>query len=324
MVSDTKTIKVKVTADGVRIDKYLASVTGLGLSRSKVERLITTGSVTVNGQPTATKYQVQSGDNITITIPTPAPTELMAEDIDIEIVYEDDHLAVVNKPAGMVTHPAAGNRTGTLVNALLHRFGTLAESSGMNRPGIVHRLDKSTSGLLVVAKTETAFAGLQKAIQERRVARTYWAIICGHMKETEGTIDLPIGRSRSDRKKMSVTKTNSREAQTHYRVVERFRSYDLLEITLGSGRTHQIRVHFSHLGHPVLGDAEYGGRDSWHRGLSTPDRLLSKKILTDLTRQALHAIRLEFDHPVTGKRITFEAALPEALVAAVERIRRQR
>jgi 23S rRNA pseudouridine1911/1915/1917 synthase len=321
MVPDTKTIKVTSADAGTRIDKYLASVVELGLSRTKIERLIAEGLVTVNGEPTASKYQVKAGEKITVTIPALAPTYLEAEDIDIEIVYEDDHLAVVNKPAGMVTHPAAGNQTGTLVNALLHRFGSLAESSGMNRPGIVHRLDKNTSGLLVVAKTEIGFAGLQKAIQERRVVRTYWAIICGHMKETEGTIDLPIGRSRSDRKKMSVTDLHSREAQTYYRVTERFRSYDLLEITLGSGRTHQIRVHCSHLGHPVLGDSEYGGRENWHRGLSTPDRLLSKKILAGLTRQALHAIRLEFDHPVTGKRMKFEAELPEELVAAIERIK---
>jgi 23S rRNA pseudouridine1911/1915/1917 synthase len=321
MVADTKIITVTSADAGTRIDKYLASVVELGLSRTKIERLIAGGLVTVDGQPTATKYLVKAGDKITITIPAVAPTYLAAEDIDIEVVYEDDHLAVVNKPAGMVTHPAAGNQTGTLVNALLHRFGSLAESSGMNRPGIVHRLDKNTSGLLVVAKTEIGFAGLQRAIQERRVVRTYWAIICGHMKETEGTIDLPIGRSRSDRKKMSVTDLHSREAQTHYRVVERFRSYDLLEITLGSGRTHQIRVHCSHLGHPVLGDPEYGGRENWHRGLSTPDRLLSKKILAGLTRQALHAIRLEFDHPVTGKKMKFEAELPEELVAAIERIK---
>ena len=320
MAKETKSVTVRSAQAGVRIDKYLASVTDLGLSRTKIEKLIAEGLVTVDGQPTATKYLVKAGEKITVTIPALAPTYLAAEDIDIEIIYEDDHLAVVNKPAGMVTHPAAGNQTGTLVNALLHRFGSLAESSGMNRPGIVHRLDKNTSGLLVVAKTEAAFAGLQKAIQARRVVRTYWAIICGHMKETDGTINLPIGRSRRDRKKMIVTDSNSREAQTHYRVIERFRVYDLLEITLGSGRTHQIRVHFSHLGHPVLGDPDYGGRDSWHRGLSTPDRLLSKKILTGLTRQALHAIRLEFEHPVTGKRMKFAAELPDELGTAVVRI----
>jgi 23S rRNA pseudouridine1911/1915/1917 synthase len=289
----------------------------LGLSRSKIEKLIDDGLVLVDGSIIVSRHVVRAGEKITVTIPPPPPSNLVGENLAIEIVYEDEHLAVVNKPAGMVTHPAAGNQTGTLVNALLHRFGALAESGGMNRPGIVHRLDKNTSGLLVVAKTEAAFAGLQKAIQARRVVRTYWAIICGHMKEMEGTIDLPIGRSRRDRKKMIVTDSNSREAQTHYRVVERFRSYDRLEITLGSGRTHQIRVHFSHLGHPVLGDPEYGGRDSWHRGLSTPDRLLAKKLLGALPRQALHAVRLEFEHPVTGKKMKFEGALPEELVAVV-------
>ena len=185
------------------------------------------------------------------------------------------------------------------------------------RPGIVHRLDKNTSGLLVIAKTEAAFAILQKAIAERAIVRTYWGIICGHLKETEGTIDLPIGRSIRDRKKMAVTPKNSREARTHYKVVERYRSYDQLEITLDTGRTHQIRVHLTHLGHPVLGDPEYGGRESWHKGLSSPDRLIAKQILDKLSRQALHAVRLEFAHPVSGKMMKFEAALPEELVAAL-------
>jgi 23S rRNA pseudouridine1911/1915/1917 synthase len=318
MKPNTKSITVKSAGAGVRIDKYLASLPKLGLSRSKIERLIDDGLVLVDGSVIVSRHLVRAGEKITVTIPIPPPTHLVGENLAIDIVYEDEHLAVVNKPAGMVTHPAAGNQTGTLVNALLHRFGALAESGGMNRPGIVHRLDKNTSGLLVVAKTETAFAGLQKAIQARRVTRTYWAIICGHMKEMEGTIDLPIGRSRRDRKKMIVTESNSREAQTHYRVIERYRSYDRLEITLGSGRTHQIRVHFSHLGHPVLGDPEYGGRDSWHRGLSTPDRLLAKKLLGALPRQALHAVRLEFEHPVTGKKMKFEGALPEELVAVLK------
>jgi 23S rRNA pseudouridine1911/1915/1917 synthase len=321
MKPKTKSITVKSADAGVRIDKYLASLPKLGLSRSKIEKLIDDGLVLVDGSPIVSRHLVRAGEKIAVTIPLPPPSNLVGENLAIEIVYEDEHLAVVNKPAGMVTHPAAGNQTGTLVNALLHRFGALAESGGMNRPGIVHRLDKNTSGLLVVAKTETAFAGLQKAIQARRVVRTYWAIICGHMKEMEGTIDLPIGRSRRDRKKMIVTDSNSREAQTHYRVVERYRSYDRLEITLGSGRTHQIRVHFSHLGHPVLGDPEYGGRDSWHRGLSTPDRLLAKKLLGALPRQALHAVRLEFEHPVTGKKMKFEGALPEELVETVGAVR---
>ena len=320
MKPKTKSITVKSAGAGVRIDKYLASLPRLGLSRSKIERLIDDGLVLVDGSQIVSRHLVRAGEKITVTIPVPTPTNLVGENLAIEIVYEDEHLAVVNKPAGMVTHPAAGNQTGTLVNALLHRFGALAESGGMNRPGIVHRLDKNTSGLLVVAKTEAAFSGLQKAIQSRKVTRTYWAIICGHMKEFEGTIDLPIGRSRRDRKKMIVTDSNSREAQTHYRVIERYRSYDRLEITLGSGRTHQIRVHFAHLGHPVLGDPEYGGRDSWHRGLSTPDRLLAKKLLGALPRQALHAVRLEFEHPVTGKKMRFEGELPEELVETVKAV----
>jgi 23S rRNA pseudouridine1911/1915/1917 synthase len=310
-----KTITVPEGDGGLRIDKYLAAREELGLSRTKIENLIDDSNILVNGEPAVSRYKVESGDKITIDIPPPAPSDLVAEDLAIEIVYEDEYLAVVNKPAGMVTHPAAGNHRGTLVNALLHHLKTPAVGGDITRPGIVHRLDKNTSGLLVVAKTEVAFAVLQKAIAERAIVRTYWAIICGHMKETEGTIDLPIGRSSRDRKKMAVTSKNSREARTHYKVVERYRSYDQLEITLDTGRTHQIRVHLSHLGHPALGDPEYGGRESWHKGMSSPDRLLAQQILSGLSRQALHAIRLEFAHPVTGERMKFEGELPGELGA---------
>lgn len=315
--SRMKTVTVPEGEGGLRIDKYLAARKNLGLSRTKIENLIDAHNILVNGKPTVSRYKVASGDKITIDIPPPAPSDLVAEDLAIEIMYEDEYLAVVNKPAGMVTHPAAGNHRGTLVNALLHHLKSPAVGGDAARPGIVHRLDKNTSGLLVVAKTEAAFAVLQKAIAERTIVRTYWAVICGHLKETEGTIDLPIGRSRRDRKKMSVSKTNSRAARTHYKVAERYRSYDQLEITLDTGRTHQIRVHLSHLGHPVLGDPEYGGRESWHKGMSSPDRLVAKQILDKLNRQALHAIRLEFAHPVSGKMMKFETELPGELGATI-------
>jgi 23S rRNA pseudouridine1911/1915/1917 synthase len=315
--------KVTVAVDeaGLRIDKYLAMRPELELSRTRVEKLIASGEILVNGNPAPNSYKVQAGDKITISVPARPPSDLVAENLKIDIVYEDEHFAVVNKPAGMVTHPAAGNQSGTLVNALLHHLKSPATGGDPMRPGIVHRLDKNTSGLLVVAKTEEAFVALQSAIAERTITRTYWAIICGHMRESEGIIDLPIGRSIRDRKKMAVTNKNSREARTHYKVLERYRSYDQLEITLDTGRTHQIRVHLAHLGHPVLGDPEYGGRESWHKGLSSPDRLLAKQILDKLWRQALHAIRLEFAHPVSGERMKFECELPVELAAAVMAVR---
>ena len=317
----THTVKVAPGEGGLRIDKYLAGQTQLGLTRSRVEKLIDSGDILVNGEQIVSRYKVGVGDSISIVVPPPPKSDLVAEDIDIEIVFEDKHLAVVNKPAGMVTHPAAGNHSGTLVNAVLHHLKSRVTGGDPMRPGIVHRLDKNTSGLLVVAKTESSFARLQEMIAVREITRTYWAIVCGHLKELEGTIDLPIGRSHRNRKKMTVTDKNSREARTHYKVIERYKSYDQLEITLDTGRTHQIRVHLSHLGHPVLGNPEYGGRESWHKSLSAADRLLAVNILSTLTHQALHAIRLEFAHPVTGKRLRFEAELPEALHAAVTAVK---
>jgi 23S rRNA pseudouridine1911/1915/1917 synthase len=197
-----------------------------------------------------------------------------------------------------------------LVNALVHHFKQLAKGSGEDRPGIVHRLDKDTTGLLLVARTDIAYQRLQQALQARQVKRTYLALVCGHLKDETGVIDLPIGRSLKNRKKMAVTNLNSRPAVTHYSVIEKFRSYDLLEVTLETGRTHQIRVHLSHLGHPVFGDPEYGGREKWHRGIFAPERPLAKRLLGIMSRQALHARRLEFDHPISGERRTFEAPLP--------------
>jgi 23S rRNA pseudouridine1911/1915/1917 synthase len=307
------TVKVAPGEGGLRIDKFLAMREDLGLTRTRIEKLIDSGDILVNGESIVSRYKVGVGDSISITLPIQPKSDLIAENLDIEIVYEDNYLAVVNKPAGMVTHPASGNHSGTLVNALLHHLKSPATGGDPMRPGIVHRLDKNTSGLLVVAKTEEAFAALQKMIAAREITRTYWAIVCGHMKELEGTIDLPIGRSHRDRKKMVVAAKHSREARTHYKIVERYKSYDQLEITLETGRTHQIRVHLAHLGHPVLGDPEYGGRESWHKGLSLAERLKAKKILSDLHRQALHAIRLEFAHPVTGTGLKFEAELPREL-----------
>ena len=311
-MTESKTIEITVEEPSLqlRIDAYLANHTDLQLTRNRVQQLIESDSITVNGKPINKKYKVQYQDQIIINIPATEPSLLTAEKIDLNIIYQDDYLVVINKPAGMVTHPGAGNRSGTLVNALIYHFRELSQVSGSDRPGIVHRLDKDTSGLLVIARDDRTYQYLQQAIQKREIKRGYLALVCGHMKEQQGIIDLPIGRSIKDRKKMSVTSVSARNAVTKYRLVKRYRTYDLFDISLLTGRTHQIRVHFSHLGHPVLGDPQYGGREKWHRGIFAPERPLAKKILGILNRQALHAQKLELVHPVSGEKLIFEAPLP--------------
>jgi 23S rRNA pseudouridine1911/1915/1917 synthase len=293
-----------------RLDKYLATSPDCGLSRTHIQRLITERKILVDGRPATHNHFLKGGETIQLTIPPPRELDFSGEDIPIDIVYEDEYLAVVNKPAGLVTHPAVGNYSGTLVNALVHHFGELPSASG-DRPGIVHRLDKNTSGLLMVAKQEEVLLKLQRAIQMREIKRTYCALICGHMQTESGTIDLPVGRSTNDRTKMAVTQQGSRTAITEYRLLDRFRSYDLLDVTLQTGRTHQIRVHFSHLGHAVFGDPEYGGRETWRRGMFAPERPLAGRLLKLIDRQALHARRLEFAHPATGNLIVCEKEPPE-------------
>ncbi|MEW5995125.1 MAG: RluA family pseudouridine synthase, partial [Candidatus Zixiibacteriota bacterium] len=249
--------------------------------------------------------------------------DLTGEDIPLKIVYEDDQVVVVDKPAGLVVHPAPGHYSGTLVNALIHHFESLAGGSAIERPGIVHRLDKDTAGLILVARTDSAYQKLQQQMQRREIKRTYLALICGHVKEKEGVIELPIGRSHRDRKKMAVTQVSGREAVTRYRLRERFRTYDLLEVDLLTGRTHQIRVHFSHLGHPIFGDPEYGGREKWHRGAFGPERQFASRLLQLIDRQALHAAKLTFTHPATGRKITLESELPDDFAKVLEQLRQE-
>ena len=319
-----KTVEIRVPGHiaSERLDKYLGNTPELKISRSRVQKLIGEGLVLVDGQSVAGKHLLKGGELIAVSVPPPPKTDLVGEALDLKIVYEDDHLAVVDKPAGMVTHPAVGNYSGTLVNALIFHFDRLAQRGGSDRPGIVHRLDKGTSGLLVVAKNDQAHAALQKAIQGRQLKRTYIALICGHMPQDEGTIDLPIGRSGRDRTRMVVTDRGSRPAVTQYRSTDRFRSYDLLEISLLTGRTHQIRVHFSHLGHPVFGDPEYGGREKWHRGVFGPDRPLARRLLGLIDRQALHSVRLEFAHPVSGELLGLDSKLPDDFGAVLDALER--
>lgn len=312
--SSRNILTVPPDIEPIRLDKFLASSSELSLTRSKIQKLITSGEIVVDNRAATSRMLVKGNEQILINIPGETTTRAEPEDIAIEIIYQDKYLAVVNKPAGMVTHPAAGNHTGTLVNALLFHLDKLSSSSHAGdelRPGIVHRLDKNTSGLLVVAKNDSVHLQLQEAIQEKKIARKYLGLICGHMKEQSGMIDLPIGRSLKDRKKMAVTHLNSRAAITEYEVIDSFRIYDLLELSLQTGRTHQIRVHLAHLRHPVFGDPDYGGREKWHKGIFAPERPLGKELLSLLGRQALHSFKLEFQHPATGEALTFECQPPD-------------
>lgn len=303
-------LRVPPDAHGQRIDIYLAQFTRLGPSRSYVQRLIARGYVHVNGRPVKAAHRVAEGDEVWVLVPPPeSPEDLKPEAIPIDVVYEDDHLIVINKPRGMVVHPAAGNPSGTLVNALLAYSPRLSGIAGVLRPGIVHRLDKDTTGLLVVAKTNEAHLGLTRQLKERTIHRIYWAIVRGQPGEEAGMIDAPIGRHPHDRLRMAVV-PDGRPAITRFVVLERFGSYSLLEVKLETGRTHQIRVHMAYIGYPIAGDPVYGaGRGSKARGE------------LGLKGQALHARELRFRHPITEEPVHFVAPLPEDMQAALESLR---
>ena len=288
-----RTIELRAENDFRRLDVFLSENTSF--TRSHLRRLVDDGNVTVNGK-TVTKAAapVKADSRVSVALPEEIPLNVPAEDIDIDIVYEDDDLAVINKQQGLTVHPANGVNTGTLVNALLFRIKDLSGINGVLRPGIVHRLDKDTSGLLVIAKNDAAHVELQRQIQTKQCRRIYVALCEGVFKEDNGVVDQPIGRSRSDRKKMDVV-SDGRSAQTHYTVLRRFRDFTLVQFELKTGRTHQIRVHAKWLGHPVVGDRTYG----------------YAKQKFSLNGQLLHAAKLTFTHPATGKEMTFEAPLPD-------------
>ena len=318
----TLTLRVEATEAGARIDKYLSE--RADLTRSAAVRMLEEGDVSVGGASVSKNYKVRAGDEITVCYPEPEPDTAQPENIPLDVVYEDADIIVVNKPVGMVVHPAAGNPSGTLVNALLyHCKGSLSGIGGVLRPGIVHRIDKDTSGLLVVAKNDRAHLHLAEQIKQHSAHRIYRAVCVGNLREDEGTIDLPIGRHPIDRKKMAVIRDSDREARdavTHYRVLERFagratwgNAFTYIECRLETGRTHQIRVHMAAKGHPLLGDEVYGGDN-------TPFGARHKAWIKG---QTLHACELHLTHPITGEIMHFSAPEPPEMTKLLEILRRE-
>ena len=280
--------------ENIRLDSYIVTE-DKDLSRATIQRLSEEGNILVNGTIKKNSYKVKNGDIIEINIPEIKETKLEAQDIPIEIVYEDSDIIVVNKPKGLVVHPANGNPDGTLVNAIMNICkDSLSGIGGEKRPGIVHRLDKDTSGLLIIAKNDKAHINMSEQIKNRKVNKKYIALVRGVIKENEATINMPIARSKKDRKKMAVDK-NGKEAITHFKVLKRYDNYTLLEIKIDTGRTHQIRVHMSEIGHPVIGDEVYSnGKNEFN-----------------VKGQMLHAKSLDFTHPITGKKMHLEADIPD-------------
>ena len=295
-----------LTADreGERLDAFLARSVP-GLTRSAAQKLLEDGAVTLSGRPGKKNDRTAAGMEVSLTLPDPEPLDVLPQNIPLDVVYEDDDVIVVNKPVGMVVHPAPGHPDGTLVNALLYHCGSsLSGINGAIRPGIVHRIDRDTSGLIIAAKNDRAHLALAAQLQDHTLARVYEAVAVGNLKEDSGTVDAPIGRHPVDRKKMAVDRKNGRPAVTHWSVLARYPGYARVECRLETGRTHQIRVHMASIGHPLLGDTVYGAKKPW----------------PGLAGQCLHAAQLTFTHPSTGERMTVEAPLPGWFTAVLTRL----
>lgn len=290
-----------IKESGIRLDKALADLTEL--SRSQANEAIKNGNILVNGKAVKAKYSVKEGDLVTYDLPEPEVLEYEAEDIPLDIVYEDDDVAVVNKPQGMVVHPSVGHTSGTLVNALMYHIHDLSSINGVVRPGIVHRIDKDTSGLLMIAKNDRSHQALAEELKDKKSLRKYLAIVHGNISNDRGVIEAPIGRSEKDRKKQAVT-AKGKPAVTHFKVLERFGNYTLVELTLETGRTHQIRVHIAYIGHPVAGDPLYGPRKTLKGN-----------------GQFLHAQTLGFTHPTTGESLRFSVEPPAIFQETLENLR---
>ena len=300
-----RTLEVSPEGVGARLDAFLAE--GLGLTRSAVQKLCDEGRVTLDGLPLKKNRKTGPGERYTVDIPEAAPTGLIPVALPLDVVYEDGDIIVINKPRGLVVHPAAGHENDTLVNALMAHCGdSLSGINGELRPGIVHRIDKDTSGLLVVAKNDAAHLSLAEQIGAHTARRTYGAVVRGGFKEDAGRVDAPIGRDPKDRKKMAVTPKNSRPAVTHWEVICRYPGWTHIRCVLETGRTHQIRVHMASIGHPVAGDPLYGGKDELGVG-----------------GQCLHAAALELTHPRTGERMTFTAPLPEYFIQVLTKLKKR-
>ena len=295
-------LKINAAAAGLRLDKAVADLTEL--SRGLANEQIKNGQILVNGEAKKAKYAVKEGDIISYEVPEPEVVEYVAEDLPLEIVYQDEDVAVVNKPQGMVVHPSAGHTSGTLVNALMYHIKDLSGINGVLRPGIVHRIDKDTSGLLMIAKNDQAHLALADELKDKKSLRKYWAIVHGNLPNDRGVIEAPIGRSEKDRKKQAVT-AKGKPALTRFQVLERFGDYTLVELQLETGRTHQIRVHMAYIGHPVAGDEVYGPRKTL-KGHG----------------QFLHARTLGFTHPRTGEVLEFTAEAPAIFLETLEKLRK--
>ena len=294
---------VKNESQGKRLDKYVTEQ-NTEITRTAVQRLIDEKNILVNGKEQKASYKVNENDVVEVEVPEPKKIEIKAEDIPIEVIYEDSDIVVVNKPKGMVVHPGNGNLDGTLVNAIMAKCeGSLSGIGGEIRPGIVHRIDKDTSGLLIVAKNDKAHVNLSEQIKEHKVKKTYIALVRGVVRENEATIDMPIGRSKTDRKKMAVCK-DGKNAVTHIKVLKRWEHYTLLQVNIETGRTHQIRVHLSYIGYPIIGDYTYSnGKNEF-----------------GVVGQCLHAQKLEFKHPITNKIMELEAPLPEYFQEIIQKL----
>jgi 23S rRNA pseudouridine1911/1915/1917 synthase len=307
---DIQQITTSNEAAGKRLDAFLASQLA-DISRTRIQRAIEEGDVLVNDRAAKPSYKLRAGDQIDIDFPEPSPVEIVAEPIPLHIIYEDDDLIVVDKPAGMIVHPGAGIESGTLANALVYHFNQLSGSAGRIRPGIVHRIDKETSGLLVVAKNDVAHLKISEQFHDRKVFKMYVALVYGRVSQSLGDIEANLGRSPHNRTRMAVLRGGAgRYAHTLFQVVERYTEFSLLRVQIKTGRTHQIRVHLAHIGHPVVSDALYGmGRDN-----SVQDARMKKQV-RQLGRHFLHAAQLEFQHPTTGELLKFAAPLPRELTS---------
>ena len=305
-------LRVDESMAGLRVDAAVARLLP-GLSRSQIRRLMEEGLVLVDSHPAKPSKRVAGGEEVVVTLPPPEPLDVVPQDLDLDILYEDEHIVVVDKPAGMTVHPGAGVREGTLVNALLARCSGLSGVGGKLRPGIVHRLDKGTSGVMVAAKNDAAHTSLVEQFKARAVEKRYVAVAAGRVEPAEGRVEMAIGRHRSERKRMSPATRKPREAVTEWRVVERLQGATVVEVMPRTGRTHQIRVHFKELGFPLVGDPVYGGL----RGLPPPLREAARR----LGRPALHAAALAFHHPATGEWVEFAAPLPADMVQLMESLR---